>query len=65
MAQSEQSKTVAVKTGWINYQILFMNVPESDVSMGVPQQFRDIFLIGYALGEERGKRNAGRNPRAD
>jgi len=60
MAQSEQSKTVAVKAGWINYQILFMNVAEGDVSVDVPQQFKDIFLIGYALGEERAEKRYGK-----
>ncbi len=53
MAQSERSKTVAIQTGWINYQKLFMKMNEDQVRTDVPQQFRDIFLIGYALGEER------------
>ncbi len=56
MTPSERSKTVAVNVGWINYQKMILGVSESQIDPNVPKEFTEIFMIGYALGEERAEK---------
>lgn len=59
MTQSERSKQAQAAAGWVWYQVNFLGKSEEEAAAkAMPQQFKDIFLIGFALGEERGARRA-------
>jgi hypothetical protein len=59
MAQSERSKHAQAQAGWITYQKYAYSLSEEEAAARpMPQQFKDIFLVGFALGEESAKKRA-------
>lgn len=60
MAQSERSKQAITAAGWINYQKLYLKIPEDRVDPVPPQQFKDIFMLGFILGTDREQQNAAK-----
>lgn len=56
MTQSKRSIYAQTAAGWIFYQRHYLGIAEEDLQVEFPQQFSDIFMVGYALGEERGSR---------
>lgn len=59
MPQSSRSKRAQAQAGWVWYQVHTLGFTEEEAARRpMPKQFEDIFLVGFALGEERAKKNA-------